>query len=93
MGNAPVLADPNEFSDDNLPITAVYYFGGTTGWGSSFGGLPTIELPTIPTNLVYTTNNGTITITGFTGTPTNIIVPDSISGYPVTGIGDRTQTS
>jgi BspA type Leucine rich repeat region (6 copies) len=38
--------------------------------------------------LTYTTNNGAITITGFTGSPTNIVIPASTNGYPVTNIGN-----
>jgi len=35
-----------------------------------------------------TTNNGAITITGYTGSGGAVIIPDQISGLPVTGIGD-----
>ena len=35
----------------------------------------------------YTTNNGTITITGYTGTNTVVTIPSTINGYPVTSIG------
>ncbi len=37
--------------------------------------------------LIYTTNSGAITITGFTGSPVNVIVPASTNGYPVVNIG------
>ena len=36
----------------------------------------------------YTTNNGTITITGHTGTNSVAVIPDTINGLPVAGIGD-----
>jgi hypothetical protein len=36
----------------------------------------------------YTTNNGTITITGYTGIGGTVIIPSTINGLPVTGIGD-----
>ena len=36
----------------------------------------------------YTTNNGAITITGFTGSGGNVSIPSTINGYPVTAIGD-----
>jgi hypothetical protein len=36
--------------------------------------------------LTYTTNNGAITITGYTGSPTNIVIPASTNGYPITKI-------
>jgi hypothetical protein len=36
---------------------------------------------------MYTTNNGTITITGYTGTDDNMVIPNMIYGLPVTCIG------
>src|SRR5438128_2128464 len=36
----------------------------------------------------YTTNNGEITITAYTGPGGVVTVPDMINGYPVTSIGD-----
>jgi hypothetical protein len=36
----------------------------------------------------YTTNQGTITITGYTGPGGPVIIPDTINGLPVTSIGD-----
>ena len=36
----------------------------------------------------YTTNNGTITITGYTGSGGAVTIPDTINGLPVTSIGD-----
>ena len=35
----------------------------------------------------YTTNNGTITITGYTGTNSAVIIPSTIDGLPVSDIG------
>src|SRR3981189_1690467 len=35
----------------------------------------------------YTTNNGTITITGYTGPGGHVTIPNTINGLPVTGIG------
>ncbi len=37
----------------------------------------------------YTTNGGTITITKYNGSDADIIIPDTIDGFPVTDIGDR----
>jgi PKD repeat protein len=53
VGNAPAAPDPSTFTGDTS--ATVYYLAGTTGWSSSFGGLPTMELPPIaitanPTN-------------------------------------------
>jgi hypothetical protein len=52
-GNAPASPDPSTFMGDTA--ATVYYLAGTTGWGSSFGGLPAVELEPIaitahPTN-------------------------------------------
>jgi formylglycine-generating enzyme required for sulfatase activity len=43
---------------------------------------------TPPSPYTYTTNNGTITITGYTGSGGAVTVPDAINGLPVTSIGD-----
>jgi BspA type Leucine rich repeat region (6 copies) len=37
----------------------------------------------------YTTNNGTITITGHTGPDGEVVIPPTINGLPVTSIGYR----
>jgi len=36
----------------------------------------------------YATNNGTITITGYTGPGGDVVIPGTISGLPVTSIGE-----
>src|ERR1019366_6113025 len=46
-----------------------------------------LALPAVvQAQFTYTTNNGAITITGYTGTNGNVIIPDMINGYPVTSI-------
>ncbi len=42
---------------------------------------------TSSTNYTYTTNNGTITITGYTGSGGAVSIPDTINSLPVTTIG------
>jgi hypothetical protein len=42
---------------------------------------------TVQAQFLYTTNNGTITISGYTGTSNVVTIPDSINGLPVTSIG------
>ena len=44
-GNAPAQPDSSTFLGDTG--ATVYYLAGTTGWSSSFGGLPTVELEPI----------------------------------------------
>jgi hypothetical protein len=71
------------FDGDNN--ASVYYLPGTTGWGSEFDGRPTaLWVP-----YTYTTNNGTITITGYTGPGGAVTIPSTIDGLPVTSIGDQ----
>jgi len=36
----------------------------------------------------FTTNNGAITLTGYSGTGGNVVIPETTNGYPVTSIGD-----
>ncbi len=89
QGNAPSLGSSVFDTGNN---TTVYYSLGTTGWGPTFGNLPTVALsPPVPYN--YTINNRAITITGYTGSGGIVTVPGSIyvSGVtnflPVTEIG------
>ena len=35
----------------------------------------------------YTTNNGALTITGYTGSGGAVVIPAATNGYPVTSIG------
>jgi len=39
-------------------------------------------------DFAYSTNNGTITITGYTGPGGDVTIPNAIAGLPVTSIGD-----
>jgi len=78
-GNPPVLGS-GVFNGDNA--ATVYYGPGTSGWGSTLGGLPTLSVP-----FSYSINNSTVTITGYIGTGGVVTIPGVISGLPVTGIG------
>lgn len=58
--------------------------------------------PVAKAQLLYTTNNGAITITGYSGPRGAVVIPSAINGYPVTTIapwafwvylGDSTLTS
>ena len=84
QGNAPSVGSSVFYGANK---TVVYYLPGTTGWGATFGGRPAVMLsPPVP--YTYTTNSGTITITGYTGPGGDVTIPDKIEGLPVTGIGD-----
>jgi hypothetical protein len=41
----------------------------------------------VASQFTYTTNNGTITITGYAGTNNDVVIPSTIDGLPVTSIG------
>jgi hypothetical protein len=80
QGNAPsVSTDVTVFN--GITNTTVYYLAGTTGWGATFDGLPTALLP-----FAFTTTNGAITITGYTGSNNTVVIPSAIYGLPVTRI-------
>ena len=55
--------------------------------------LPLLLLLALPAvvqaQFTYTTNNGTITITGYTGPSGTVVIPDTINNLPVTSIGDN----
>jgi hypothetical protein len=42
-----------------------------------------------PAQFTFTTNNGSITITGYSGQPFVLIIPSTINGFSVTTIGDN----
>ena len=78
LGNAP-SADTTVFAGD--PGT-VYYLFGTSGWSLMFAGLPAFLLP-----YNYSSSDIAITVTNYTGSGGTAIIPGSINGLPVTGIG------
>jgi hypothetical protein len=82
-GNAPSLLDYGVFDYDNA--VTVYYSAGTMGWGATFDDRPT-ALWYPPGPYTYSTDNGTITITGYTGPGGAVAVPSTMDGLPVTGI-------
>ncbi len=77
-GNAP-SADPTVFYGDTT--VTVYYMAGTTGWGSRFDGLPTA-----PSAFSFAIQNGSVTITGYTGASGPLTIPAAIFELPVTTI-------
>jgi hypothetical protein len=83
-GNSPSLG-AQVFQNDNA---TVFYLAGTTGWGPTFGGRPT-ALWNQAQDFTYTTNNGTITIAGYTGPGGDVAIPSRVDGLPVTSIGDK----
>ena len=85
-GNAPTIGLSIFGGDNNA---TVYYMSGTTGWGPTFGGRPTALWSLVAVTMNYTTNNGTITITGYSGSGGTVAIPETINGLPVVNIGDN----
>jgi BspA type Leucine rich repeat region (6 copies) len=76
-------------------IATVYYLSGTTNWGATYDGLPTVMLNgasqfgTTDNGLGYISDNLKITIiTKYIASGGNVTIPDTINGLPVTGIAD-----
>jgi len=87
-GNAPSAAATAFNSDTNA---TVYYLARSVGWVATFAGLPAVS-STPQEQFTYTTNAGTITMTGFSGGG-DAIIPDAINGLLVTSIGTITTYS
>ena len=85
LSDAPGLGSNVFYQDDNA---TVYYSAGTMGWGATFGGVPAM-LGSALVPAAYVVTNGTITITDYIGSGGAVIIPATISGLQVTGIGDN----
>ena len=48
-----------------------------------------VELAAGQTPFLFSTNNGTLTITGYTGPGGDLTIPDAVDGMPITGIQDE----
>jgi hypothetical protein len=84
QGNPPALNDGEPFLNDGL--ATVFYLPETAGWGATYGTLPTA----LWTPFTYTVNpNNTVTITGYTGIGGEATIPATITGLPVTSIGNN----
>jgi hypothetical protein len=79
-GDAPKVSTPIFDGDNNL---TVYYYPSTTGWTNTYGGRPTV-----PLDILYSVDNGAVTITGYTGTNSFLPIPNTISNMPVVAIED-----
>jgi hypothetical protein len=91
LGNAPSVGVfyYGTFGADSVIL---YHLAGTAGWNpfdstSAYSRHP-MALWNPECQYNYTTNNGTITITGYTGPGGAVVVPNSIHGWAVTGIGE-----
>jgi len=85
QGNAPSF-DSTSFSGVSSKAK-VYFLSGTTGWNSTYDSLPAAALQ-VP-NYTYTDKNGSIIITGYTGTGGVVTIPGTLAGLAVTSIGSN----
>ena len=65
----------------------IFYRPWTSGWGPEFSDRPTMPWGVEQAAFNYTIENGTVTITGYTGPGGEVVIPETIEGLPVTGIG------
>jgi hypothetical protein len=84
QGNAPSVGT-DVFEGDNH--ATVYYLAGTSGWGPTFAGLPTMLNWAAQYN--YTAMGGMVTIVGYNGPGGSVTIPGTIYGMPVTTVGDE----
>jgi hypothetical protein len=62
----------------------VYYYCGTTGWGPTYDGLPTVRLcPQVN----YAVSGVTAYVTSSPNASGNVVIASTYNGYPVTSIG------
>jgi len=87
QGNAPVAGSGILFGNGN--VGAVYYLAGTTGWGATFGGVPTVALSPQQISSAGLQNNARVFSAGqnnefgftFTGTNTQVVVVEATSNF------------
>jgi len=78
LGNPPA-ANATVFAGDTG--TTLYYLSGATGWSSPFGGATALLYP-----FKTSTNAGTISINGYTGSANAVTIPAISFGLPVTTV-------
>jgi hypothetical protein len=86
--NVAILYATN-YTDTGLADSTKYYYVVTAAnlyVGGTSSEVSATTLPP-PPPYTYTTNNGAITITGYTGSGGAVTIPNTINGLPVTAIG------
>lgn len=74
----------------NCPNLTIYGDTGTKAEEyAAANGVQYVDPTTFIKDFTYTIANGECTITGYTGTDTNVVIPSKIEGCRVTGIGDK----
>lgn len=81
LGNPPALG--TLVFNSVAPSATVRYPNSAAGWGSTYGGLPTVPYEVFS----YSTSGGMATITGYTGALGGITIPaTNLQGQPIIGI-------
>ncbi|NDI17277.1 MAG: hypothetical protein EBY83_04805, partial [Verrucomicrobia bacterium] len=83
----PADIDVLAFNGCAVGAVGQYYAGYSAGWsGATINLLPLQSGANPATDFNYTTTGGKVTITGYKGTSTVVMIPPTISGNPVTAI-------
>ena len=65
----------------------LYYLQGTTGWSTTFDGLPTVKWdPLVLNQLGFSTNASQVTVTGYSGPGGAIVIPSTVGGFPIIAV-------
>src|SRR5580700_5078982 len=67
--------------------TLISFLNMVNPWLASLG-LALLAAPATQAQFTFTTNNGTITFTGYAGAGSTVIIPASVGSLPVATIGD-----
>jgi len=81
-GDAPAIGTNLFVGDSGV---TVYYSPATTGWSSSFAGRPALPAAVL-TQFDFTTNAGSIIITGYAGPGGAVNIPNSLNDFTVASI-------
>ncbi|HQK74535.1 MAG TPA: leucine-rich repeat protein, partial [Clostridiales bacterium] len=81
MGDAPVTAGTDIFyhCTDGFKV---YYLNGASGFTNPWHGYETVCI-----DFAFSVSDGQAAVTGYTGTGTDIVIPGSLAGCPVTAVG------
>jgi hypothetical protein len=74
-----------------LTPSVTYHFrvAAANDYGLAYGTDQRFTTESLAAQFTYTTNSGTITITGYTGPGGDVAIPHTITGLPVTSVGDE----
>ena len=86
-------SDENTYIMGTISVAGIIWPGKAMGLGGAFLRFPLVllllALPAVmQAQFTFTTNNGTITITKYTGSAGAVVIPDTTNGLPVTTLGN-----